>query len=64
MKLVAKIKIDYDRCIGCKKCVEVCTYGVLEWFENSPIVVNPSSCIACLECENNCLTNAIRVKKN
>ncbi|HEX68739.1 MAG TPA: 4Fe-4S dicluster domain-containing protein [Candidatus Bathyarchaeota archaeon] len=36
--LIIEIRIDYEKCIGCKKCVEACSYGVLEWFENQPIV--------------------------
>ena len=62
-KMVVEIKVDYDRCISCKECVKACSYSVLEWLENMPIVVNPSSCAACLECEKNCPVNAIGVKE-
>jgi len=58
-KMVVEIKIDYARCTGCKECVKACSYGVLEWLEDMPIVVNPSSCAMCLECEKRCPTNAI-----
>jgi ferredoxin len=50
-KMIVQIKIYYDRCTGCKECVKACSYGVLEWFEDMPIVVNPSSCAVCLECK-------------
>jgi len=42
--LIIEIRIDYEKCIDCKKCVEACSYGVLEWFEDQPIVVNASEC--------------------
>jgi len=61
--MVVEIKIDYDRCTGCKKCVEACTFGVLEWFEDRPIVVNPSVCSACLECKLSCPANAISMEE-
>jgi len=41
--MVIKIKIDYEKCIGCKECVKACTYGVLEWLDDTPIVVNPNA---------------------
>jgi len=62
-KMIVQIKVDYDRCTGCKECVKACSYGVLEWLEDMPIVVNPSSCAVCLECEKNCPVNAISIKE-
>jgi len=59
--MVVEIKIDYHRCTRCRKCVEACTFGVLEWFENQPIVINPNSCSACSECKLSCPVDAIRV---
>jgi len=61
--MVVEIKIDYHRCTACKKCIEACAFGVLEWFENQPMVANPHNCSACLECEKNCPANAIEVKE-
>jgi NAD-dependent dihydropyrimidine dehydrogenase PreA subunit len=62
-KMIVQIKVDYDRCTGCKECVKACSYGVLEWFEDMPIIVNPSSCAVCLECKKSCPVNAISVKE-
>jgi NAD-dependent dihydropyrimidine dehydrogenase PreA subunit len=59
MKLIVEIKIDYDKCIRCKECIEVCDYGVLEWLDDMPMVINPKSCALCLECEKRCSVNAI-----
>jgi NAD-dependent dihydropyrimidine dehydrogenase PreA subunit len=57
--MIVEIKIDYDKCIRCKECVKVCTYGVLEWLDEMPIVVNPKKCGLCMECEIKCPVNAI-----
>jgi len=62
-KMVVEIKIDYDKCISCKECVKACSYGVLEWLDDIPIIVNASNCATCLECEKNCSVNAIIVKE-
>ena len=61
--MVVDIRIEYDRCTGCMECVKKCSYGVLEWLEDKPIVVNPSSCSACLECEKSCPVYAISVRE-
>ncbi|MCK4581848.1 4Fe-4S binding protein, partial [Candidatus Bathyarchaeota archaeon] len=53
--------IDYNRCTGCKTCVKTCRYGVLEWLDEAPLVVNPNECAACLDCENNCEAEAIQI---
>lgn len=62
-RMVVEIKVDYEKCVGCGGCVKACSYGVLEWLDNMPIIMNPNSCAACLECEKNCPTNAISVKE-
>jgi len=61
--MAVEIKIDYEKCIGCKECIKACSYGVLEWLDEMPIVVNPSSCALCLECEKGCPVNAITHKE-
>ena len=58
-----EVKVNYNCCIGCRKCIEICDFGVLEWFEELPIVTNPINCSACLKCKLSCPVNAILVKK-
>ncbi|MGC8940388.1 MAG: ATP-binding protein [Candidatus Bathyarchaeia archaeon] len=58
-----EIKIDYAKCVGCGECVKACSYGVLEWLDERPVVVNPKDCAFCLECEKNCPVNAITHKE-
>lgn len=59
--MTKRIIIDYDNCNYCKKCVEVCTYGTLEWFDSMPVVVNSNNCKDCRECEKVCPTKAITI---
>ena len=61
--MIVEIRIDYEKCNRCGKCVKSCSFGVLEWFEDRPIVVNPSECGRCGECQKNCPTNAIYIKE-
>ena len=61
--MVVEMKADYCLCTGCKKRVEAYVFGVLGWFEEQPIVTNPSSCSACLECKLTCPVDAISVKE-
>jgi len=56
--------IDYDKCIGCGKCVEYCTLGVFEFEEKEgkkrSVVKNPNSCVVfCRGCEDICPAGAI-----
>jgi NAD-dependent dihydropyrimidine dehydrogenase PreA subunit len=60
---MVEVKINYSLCNKCKKCVETCAYGVLEWFEEQPVVTNPKNCTACLECTIKCPLEAVTVKK-
>ncbi len=62
--MVVEIKIEYEKCTGCRECVKACSYGVLEWLDEMPIVANPSNCAGCSECEKSCPANAISVKEN
>ena len=57
--MTVEIKIAYDVCIRCGECAKACSFGVLEWLDEMPIVVNPNSCAMCLDCEERCPVKAI-----
>ncbi|AIS51503.1 anaerobic sulfite reductase subunit C [Thermoanaerobacter kivui] len=57
---ITKTEYDYERCIGCKKCVEACARhatGVLS-VEKGKIVKDTCCCVGCGECVLVCPTGA------
>lgn len=54
------IDIDYDRCDGNGKCVEVCPGEVFELQNNKSVPVNIDECIECCACVESCPQEAIR----
>lgn len=62
-KRAKKIVIDEEKCIGCKKCIQLCTSDVIR-FDNDnrkAVCKYTEDCEACLLCEVHCPTDAIRV---
>lgn len=55
------IKIDYGRCIGCKKCYDVCPMDVFTWDDemNLPRVAYEEECWICGVCWQDCPKRAI-----
>lgn len=53
------IRIDYDKCVGCRRCVTVCPSFVLEDSDGMPIAAHPEMCIACGHCVSVCTSGAI-----
>lgn len=57
--------IDYEKCVGCGKCVEFCTLRTFG-FEGGngkkrPIVKNPNNCVVlCSGCDSICPAKAIK----
>jgi NAD-dependent dihydropyrimidine dehydrogenase PreA subunit len=57
--------IDYEKCIGCGKCVEYCTLGAFELEQKEgckkPVVKNPNNCVVlCTGCDGICPAGAIK----
>ncbi len=68
---VPQIRIDEERCVSCKECLEICPqtrgaeYPVYIWGEDGyPRVANLESCIGCLTCETGCRARAIVVERD
>lgn len=59
-----KVKIDPNKCIGCKTCIEVCPMGVFEFDgdKKKAVAKKEGECIACRACEVQCPENAIKVE--
>jgi len=70
--MAVKIKINKERCKGCKLCVIVCPKNVLEMSEERETnkkgyrfarVVNLKNCKACADCAIICADACIEIKK-
>ena len=71
MEQTAKFKVDTSKCIGCKKCLNVCPGNmvggdVLRFVDNHPVMVDESNfgwkgCWKCEHCLAVCPTNAISI---
>ena len=59
-----KAVLDEKKCKGCKKCLEVCNFGAIEWDnkKNKPIF-NSMLCEGCGSCMLICPNNAIKLVK-
>ena len=57
-----KVKIDYDKCHKCGRCVQQCGWGVYS-FNERPIP-DDSKCRACHRCVTYCPAHCINITKN
>ncbi len=57
-----KVKIDYDKCHKCGRCVQQCGWGVYN-FNERPIP-DDSKCRACHRCVTYCPAHCITIEKN
>ncbi|NHJ23880.1 MAG: 4Fe-4S dicluster domain-containing protein [Candidatus Lokiarchaeota archaeon] len=55
-----KIKIDYEKCVGCGTCVETCPFKFRKVVDGKA-AVDPNQCIGCGRCINVCPNGAIMV---
>ena len=52
--------VDYEKCIECGACVDMCPNDVYETGTSRPNVIHPEGCIkGCRGCGANCPTEAI-----
>lgn len=54
---IFKIKVNYDKCIGCEKCVAACPSFVMEKILKRKGII--PDCFSCSSCIEACPTNAI-----
>ncbi|MEN6430672.1 MAG: 4Fe-4S binding protein, partial [Coriobacteriales bacterium] len=57
-----RVKIDYDKCHKCGRCVQQCGWGVYS-FNERPIP-DDSKCRACHRCVTFCPAHCITIEKN
>ena len=57
-----QVRIDHERCMKCKRCIENCSYGVFRE-EGDFIRVNSRNCVACHRCLAFCPRDAIDIEE-
>lgn len=55
-------KLDRAKCIGCKKCFEICPAKAISMKNNKPII-DRKKCISCFCCQEFCPKGAMKVKR-
>lgn len=59
-----KIIRDNDKCIKCNVCVQQCSFGANQYFEEvDKIFTDNKKCVACQRCMVHCPTDAIEIKE-
>jgi NAD-dependent dihydropyrimidine dehydrogenase PreA subunit len=58
---VTTLQLDTEKCIGCKKCTEVCPHGVFIVADGKAKIMDRSACMECGACGKNCPVDAISV---
>jgi NAD-dependent dihydropyrimidine dehydrogenase PreA subunit len=61
LKDVTTLALDTDKCIGCRKCTEVCPHGVFKIADKKVLILDKNSCMECGACAMNCSVNALEV---
>ena len=61
LRNVATLELDAEKCIGCKKCAEVCPHGVFVVANGKAQIADRDNCMECGACQNNCPAEAISV---
>ncbi|MFI3321253.1 MAG: 4Fe-4S binding protein [Rikenellaceae bacterium] len=62
-KVVEKLEIIDENCIGCGKCIKMCKREVFELQNKKAVVVNSAACVGCGKCiEKMCKFGAITLQ--
>ncbi|KON31104.1 glutamate synthase [miscellaneous Crenarchaeota group-15 archaeon DG-45] len=66
LKRAYEVHYNYDRCIGCLRCVKICPVDALEARlkgpYSTPYPYHEERCTGCRECQDICPTNAIQIR--
>ena len=62
LKDVTTIKLDKDKCIGCRMCTKVCPHAVFIMEDKKSKIIHKDYCMECGACVQNCPANALDVK--
>ncbi len=56
---VATLKLDAEKCNGCRACTQVCPHGIFEIADGRAAIVDLDACMECGACALNCAQGAI-----
>ncbi len=58
------MKVDDEKCTGCKACYKACWLDVIRWDENKarPVFAYGEDCIECNFCEVSCPVEALTIQ--
>lgn len=62
-KYASLIKLDSEKCDACKKCLKVCSKGIIRLEGKKIIVVDDDKCDMCYMCVESCPKDAISVEQ-
>ncbi len=61
IKGVTTIKLDVEKCNGCRMCMNVCPHPVFGPVKKKVEIIEPDLCIECGACVKNCPEGALSV---
>jgi NAD-dependent dihydropyrimidine dehydrogenase PreA subunit len=59
---VVTLKLDADKCTGCRMCTMVCPHEVFAIKDRRATIADLNACMECGACASNCPEGAITVK--
>ena len=62
LKNVATLRLDVEKCTGCRMCTQVCPHGVFVIQDGKACIVDRDLCMECGACAINCAAEAISVE--
>ncbi len=60
---VTTLKLDPDKCVGCRMCVNVCPQSVWDMRDKKAFMADRDACMECSACAMNCAEGAIEVRR-
>ena len=58
---IVTLKLDYQKCVGCGMCADVCPHDVFKIIGRKATVANRDACMECGACARNCAVGAVTV---